>query len=49
MRAWETALLRFMETSHPEIGKDIAIKKRIGEETEQSLRSALDAFTNTWS
>jgi F-type H+-transporting ATPase subunit alpha len=49
MRAWETALLRFMETSHPEIGKDITIKKRIGEETEQSLRSALDAFTNTWS
>jgi F-type H+-transporting ATPase subunit alpha len=49
MRAWETALLRFMETSHPEIGKDIAAKKRISEETEQALKSALDAFTNTWS
>jgi hypothetical protein len=38
-----------METSHPEIGKDIAAKKRISEETEQALKSALDAFTNTWS
>ncbi|MBN1146884.1 MAG: F0F1 ATP synthase subunit alpha [Anaerolineales bacterium] len=49
MRAWEVALLRFMETSHPEIGKDIAEKKRIVEETEQALRAALDAFTSTWS
>ena len=31
MRAWETALLRYMETSYPEIGKDIAEKKRISD------------------
>ena len=29
MKAWETDLVRHMETSHPEIGKDIAEKKRI--------------------
>jgi F-type H+-transporting ATPase subunit alpha len=49
MRAWETALLRYMETSHPEIGRDIAAKKRISEETEPALRAALDAFTGAWS
>ncbi len=48
MRAWETALLRFMETSHPEIGRDIAEKKRITDETMAALRSALDEFTRTW-
>jgi F-type H+-transporting ATPase subunit alpha len=48
MRTWETALLRFLETSYPEIGKDIAEKKRIVPETEQALRAALQAFTDTW-
>jgi F-type H+-transporting ATPase subunit alpha len=48
MRAWETALLRYMETSHPEIGRDIAEKKRITDETMAALRSALDEFTRTW-
>jgi F-type H+-transporting ATPase subunit alpha len=48
MRAWETALLRYLETSHPEIGKDIAENKRITDETMAKLRSALDSFTSTW-
>jgi F-type H+-transporting ATPase subunit alpha len=48
MRSWETALVRFMETSYPEIGKDIAEKNIIMEETEQKLRIALDAFKSTW-
>jgi F-type H+-transporting ATPase subunit alpha len=48
MRAWEQALLRFLETSYPDIGKDIAEKKRISDETMAKLRSALDSFTNTW-
>jgi len=48
MRAWETSLLRFMETSNPEIGKDIAEKKRISDETMPKLREALDAFNSTW-
>jgi F-type H+-transporting ATPase subunit alpha len=48
MRAWELSLLRFMNTSHPEIGKDIADKKRITDETTPRLSAALEAFTNTW-
>jgi F-type H+-transporting ATPase subunit alpha len=48
MRAWETSLLRFLETSHPELGKDIAEKKRITDETTEKLRSALEAFNSTW-
>ena len=48
MRAWETALLRYLDASYPEIGKDIAEKKRISDETIAKLRSALDTFTSTW-
>jgi F-type H+-transporting ATPase subunit alpha len=48
VRRWEGELVRFMETSHPEIGKDIAEKKRITEENEAALREALTAFTNGW-
>ena len=48
MRAWEIELLRFMDTSHPSIGKDIAEKKRITPETEAALREALKAFGTTW-
>ncbi len=48
MRAWETALLRYMESSHPEIGADIADKKRITDENMTALRAALEAFNSTW-
>jgi F-type H+-transporting ATPase subunit alpha len=48
MRAWETALLRYLEASYPEIGRDIAEKKRMSDETVAKLRSALDTFTSTW-
>jgi F-type H+-transporting ATPase subunit alpha len=48
MKAWETTLLRYIETSYPEIGRSIAEKKRILPEVEQQLRQALDAFTSTW-
>jgi F-type H+-transporting ATPase subunit alpha len=48
MRAWETALLRYMDNSHPELGKDIAEKKQISEETGKKLRAALDTFKATW-
>jgi F-type H+-transporting ATPase subunit alpha len=37
-----------METSHPEIGRDIAEKKRISDETMAKMRAALDEFTSTW-
>ncbi len=48
MRAWETDLLRYLKTAHPEIGADIAEKKRITEETEAKLRQALEAFMASW-
>jgi len=48
MRRWELALIRYMETSHPEIGRDIAEQKRITEENETRLREALEAFMSTW-
>ncbi|MDI6768895.1 MAG: F0F1 ATP synthase subunit alpha [Anaerolineales bacterium] len=49
MRAWEVALLRNIDNSHPELGKEIAEKKQITEETEKKLRAALDTFKATWS
>jgi F-type H+-transporting ATPase subunit alpha len=49
MKAWENSLLRYMESSHPEIGKDIRSKKRITEENEAAIREALTAFNATWS
>jgi F-type H+-transporting ATPase subunit alpha len=48
MRRWEQSLVRFMETSHPEVGKDIVEQKRITEDNETKLREALKAFTRTW-
>jgi len=48
MRTWETTLLRYMDNSHPELGKNIAEKKLISEETGKKLRAALDTFKATW-
>jgi F-type H+-transporting ATPase subunit alpha len=48
MRAWETSLFRFMETTHPKVGEDIAEKGLLTEETEAALRNALEEFMNTW-
>jgi len=48
IRVWEQALLRFMETGYPEIGKDIASRKMISPENEKKLRQAIDSFNRTW-
>jgi F-type H+-transporting ATPase subunit alpha len=48
MHAWETSMLRFMEASYPDVGRDIAEKKRITDENMEKLRAALDAFNSTW-
>ncbi|MEJ2263819.1 MAG: F0F1 ATP synthase subunit alpha [Anaerolineales bacterium] len=48
MDEWKAALLRFMESSRPEIGRDIAERKRLTDETEEDLRQALNAFGATW-
>jgi F-type H+-transporting ATPase subunit alpha len=48
MKKWETDLLRFMESSYPDLVKDIAAQTRITEATEKSLHDALAAFRATW-
>jgi F-type H+-transporting ATPase subunit alpha len=48
MRRWETSLLRFMDTSHPEIGKSIVDEKSITIDNEQKLVQVLTAFMSTW-
>jgi len=42
--AFEQAFHRYMEASHPEIGKKIATEKALSPETEQELRAAIDEF-----
>jgi F-type H+-transporting ATPase subunit alpha len=48
MSAWESALLRYLDSSYPQIGRDIAEKKAITKDTEKELLAALDAFSSTW-
>jgi F-type H+-transporting ATPase subunit alpha len=48
MSQWEADLIKFLDVSHPEIGKDIVEKGRITEENEKKLREALDTFKSTW-
>ncbi|HAV78901.1 MAG TPA: F0F1 ATP synthase subunit alpha, partial [Anaerolineae bacterium] len=48
MAKWEADLLRFMESSHPEVAKSIDEKNMITDENRASLVSALNAFRNTW-
>jgi len=48
MRQWETDLIRFMETSYPEIGRTITSEKRITDSTRDALARALDTFRISW-
>ena len=48
MAQWEVDLVKYLDGSHPEIGKDILEKGRIAEENEKKLREALDTFKSTW-
>jgi F-type H+/Na+-transporting ATPase subunit alpha len=48
MRPWQLALVRFMETSYPEIGRDVAEKNALTPETEAKLRAALEQFSATF-
>lgn len=48
VREWELGLLRFLEASHPELGKDIDDKKRLTDETSAKLDDACKAFMSTW-
>jgi F-type H+-transporting ATPase subunit alpha len=48
MRQWELDLVKFLDQSYPEIGKDITEKKQISSENEKKLREALSAFKAAW-
>jgi len=48
MRDWELALVKYMNQSYPEIGKNIVEKKQIAPDNEKKLREALAAFQSTW-
>jgi F-type H+-transporting ATPase subunit alpha len=48
MKAWETALIRYFNTTHPGIGRSIAENISIQKDTEDQLRQALDSFRATW-
>ena len=48
MAQWQMELLRFMESSYPEIKRDIVEKKMITDGNRSSLTKALDAFLHSW-
>ena len=48
MARWQADLLKFMEASYPEIGRDVAEKKMITDRTRASIAKALDAFRHSW-
>ncbi len=49
IKSWQTALIRYMDTTHPEIGRDIAERKMISPDTDAKLREILKTFSASWS
>jgi F-type H+-transporting ATPase subunit alpha len=48
MGAWQAEMLRYMESSYPEIGREIAEKRIITDEIRNRLMQALQTFRDTW-
>jgi F-type H+-transporting ATPase subunit alpha len=48
MAQWQAELIRYMATSHPEVGKDIVTKKAITDDNRAALIKALEAFRAGW-
>jgi hypothetical protein len=48
MKEWEAALVRFMNSSNPELTREIAVEKRLNDELSEKLDAALDTFKATW-
>jgi F-type H+-transporting ATPase subunit alpha len=48
MSRWQTDLLRFMASSHPEIGKDIIEKKVLSDDLRSRMATAFATFASTW-
>jgi F-type H+-transporting ATPase subunit alpha len=47
VKAWQTALLRHLDTAAPELGRDILDKMQITPETEAALRQAIERFNRS--
>jgi len=45
---WEAAMLRYMETSHPEIVKMVAKGHKLSDEEKEQVNAAMDAFNASW-
>ncbi len=48
MRQWENDLLRFMSSSHPEIGKEIIEEKALSDDLRSRMVTAFETFASTW-
>jgi F-type H+-transporting ATPase subunit alpha len=48
MAQWQADLLKFMDSSYPDVGKDIEEKKAITDSNRANLTKALDAFLHSW-
>jgi F-type H+-transporting ATPase subunit alpha len=48
MKNWQVDLLRWVESSYPEISKSITNEKKITPETEQEIKEALTLFQSSW-
>jgi F-type H+-transporting ATPase subunit alpha len=48
MAQWQADLSRFMESSYPEVGKDIVTRKTISDDNRVALAKALDSFRAGW-
>ncbi|MDP2727760.1 MAG: F0F1 ATP synthase subunit alpha, partial [Dehalococcoidia bacterium] len=47
VRNFESALQRFMDSSHPEVGKAIAGERKLSSATEETLKAAIQEFKKT--
>jgi len=48
MSQWQADLIKYMESSYPEIGREITEKKMITDADRENLTKALDAFIRGW-
>jgi F-type H+-transporting ATPase subunit alpha len=48
MARWQGDLLRYMESSYPEVGKAVAESKQLSDQTKASLTTALTSFRASW-
>lgn len=48
IKQWQQGLIKFVETTHPDLRKDIASKKLISPETEKKLREVIPVYNSTW-